>query len=310
MNTKLIRLALSAWIVWLVLALPALGHAGAAAPTSETFVLYDAASGTTPDPSRMSFTDFPPGTASPVYSEGLTVLDSTAAGSDSFAGWVASAATTSGFPLLDRTTGFHVNFTVQIDSESHSNSNRAGFNVIVLGQDAKGIEIAFWTNQIWVQSDDQTGGLFRHGEGVAVATTAAINEYQVNIAGATYTLIANGEPILTGPVRDYSAFDGFPDPYETPNFLFLGDNTTSAQARVRLGFVSVTGTGIQTPTTIPTMTSTSSPLPDPSSTPLPSATPVPSPTAQPSGRALCPSGWILLALFLPVAWMRKTIRAG
>lgn len=310
MNPKRILCALASLIVGTVLALPAIAHAGEAMLDSKTLVLYDAASGTIPDTSLLSFTDFPPGTASPAYIDGVTVLDTTTAGSDTYAGWVASAATTPGFPLLDLTTGLQVNFHLQIESESHANSNRAGFNVIVLSQEAKGIEIAFWRDQIWVQSDELTGGLFRHGEGVAFATTAAMTEYQVSITGDTYTLAADGAAILTGPVRDYSAFDGFPDPYETPNFLFLGDNTTSAQARARLGFVSVTGTEIQTPTTIPTITYTSSPMPQSSSTPIPSATPVPPATPPPPAPALCPSGWILISLALPAAWMRNKIRAG
>ena len=29
-------------------------------------------------------------------------------------------------------------------------------------------------------------------------------------------------------VRDYTAFSGFPNPYSSTNFLFLGDDTTSA----------------------------------------------------------------------------------
>lgn len=310
MNPKHLLFVLASLSMGSALILSAPGHAGAAAPTSKTLILYDAASGTLPDPSLMAFTDFPPGTASPAYTDGVTVLDTTAAGEDTYAGWVAGAATAPGFPLLDRTTGFQVNFRLQIESESHSNSNRAGYNVIVLSQDAKGIEIAFWRDQIWVQSDGLTGGLFRHGEGKAFATTGAMTEYQVSIVGDTYTLAADGAAILTGPVRDYSAFEGFPDPYETPNFLFLGDNTTSAQARARLGFVSVTGTEIQPPTAIPTITNTSSPVPEASSTPIPSATPVPSPIPQEGAPALCPSGWILLFVLLPVAWTRVKIRAG
>jgi hypothetical protein len=41
-------------------------------------------------------------------------------------------------------------------------------------------------------------------------------------------------------LRDYTNFSGPIDPYETPNFIFMGDNTTSAEARIKLSFVSVT----------------------------------------------------------------------
>lgn len=261
-----------------------------------TLILYDAASGTIPSPPLMSFNDFPPGVALPTYSVDATVMDTTISGKDTYAGWIATGATTPGFPILDRTAGFQVNFVTQVENESHTNNNRAGFNVIILSEDAKGIELAFWQNEIWAQNDDTTGGLFKHGEGIAFGTTTGLTDYQVTIANDTYTLAANTETILTGTLRDYKNFDGFPDPYQTPNFLFFGDNTTSAQARLRLHFVSVTGTTPPTPTSLSTMTSTSTLMPTASFTPIPSATPVPSPTPAGRGFEFCPSGWLLAAM--------------
>lgn len=228
---------------------------------SKTFVLYDAVSGSIPSTQLMSFTDFPFGTVPPVYENQTTVLDTTS-GSETYAGWVSTAESISEFPLLDRAAGFQVNFSVQVERESHSSNNRSGFNVIILGNDARGIELAFWTNEIWAQNDNVTGGLFTHGEGVMYNTTSLAN-YQITISADTYTLSANGTSILTGPLRDYSSFEGFPDPYQTPNFLFIGDNTTSAQARIRLGYVSVTGTestpSAPTSSSIPIISPTASP---------------------------------------------------
>lgn len=43
--------------------------------------------------------------------------------------------------------------------------------------------------------------------------------------------------MLEGTVRDYTPFVGVVDPYETPDFLFFGDDTTSARAAVRLAGV-------------------------------------------------------------------------
>ncbi|MGZ9223661.1 MAG: choice-of-anchor Y domain-containing protein, partial [Anaerolineales bacterium] len=215
----------------------------------KTLVLYDAAAGALPTAPLMNFTDFPPGAASPAYANGMTFLDTTTSGNSTYAGWISNVTTTPGFPTLDRTVGFQLDFALQIDSESHTNNNRAGFSIIVLSDDARGIELAFWENEIWAQNDQKTGGLFRHGEGTLFATTTGLINYQVIVVNDTYTLTANTEPILTGPQRDYSQFEGFPDPYETPNFLFLGDDTTSAQARIQLGFVSITGTERPTPTT-------------------------------------------------------------
>ena len=270
----------------------------------KTLVLYDAASGDVPSTSVMSFTDFPPGVALQVFSDGATVVDTTISGTDTYAGWVASEATTPGFPILDRTVGVRVNFTVQVESEAHANNDRAGFSVIILGNDAKGIELSFWENEIWVKSDDGTGGLFKHGEGIAFATNA-LTEYQVTFMGDTYILISNAEPLLTGPLRDYSAFAGFPDPYEAPNFLFLGDNTTSAQARVRLRFVSVTGMEPVVPTStdgisLPTVSSTSQP--QPSATPNPSLSPT-KPVFE-----LCPSGWMVGVVLIAGNMINRKIR--
>jgi len=260
----------------------------------KTLVLYDAASGDIPNTLVMSFTDFPPGVALPTFSEGATVVDTTISGTDTYAGWVAGEVTTSGFPILDRTVGAQVNFTLQVDSEAHTNNDRAGFSVIILDKAAKGIELSFWENEIWVKSDDGTGGLFKHGEGIAFAASA-LTDYQVLFMGDTYTLTANAEPLLAGPLRDYSAFAGFPDPYETPNFLFFGDNTTSAQARVRLRFVSVTGTE----PVVPTSTGAIS-LPTASSTPQPQPSATPDPALPPSKPVfeLCPSGWLVGVLVI------------
>jgi len=277
---------------------------------AKTLVLYDAASGAIPGAPLLSFIDFPTSAASPTYADGVTLMDTAAAGSDTYAGWIANAETTPGFPILDRTDGFQLDVTLQVEDESHTSNHRAGFSIIILSEDAKGIEVAFWENEIWVQSDDTTGGLFRHGEGVAFATTAGLIDYRITIVGDTYTLSADTQTLLSGPVRDYSAFEGFPDPYETPNFLFLGDDTTSAQGRVRLSFISITGTEPVVPTALVTSTSTDAPLPTTSPAPLPTITPVPSPT--PAGRVFgfCPSGWMFLVVMLASTILIKKLRAG
>jgi hypothetical protein len=240
-------------------------------------ILYDAASGEIPDSSVMGFTAFPPEGASLSFDNGSSVLDSTITGTDTYAGFVASGAITTGFPILDSSTGFQVDFTLQVERESHDSNHRSGMSVIVLDSAARGIEMSFWTNQIWVQNDDTTGSLFTQGEAVTFDTTASPVAYQITMVGEIYTLNANGQTILTGPLRDYSAFDRFPDPYETPNFLFLGDDSTSAEARVRLAFLSVTGTQPVTPTSAVTETS----LPQSTSTPVPSVTAIPSATPTP-----------------------------
>lgn len=125
---------------------------------------------------------------------------------------------------LNRTNGFTLRFTSQLIAEAHANNNRAGFSVIVLADDKRGIELAFWTNTIFAQSDSP---LFTHAEEASFSTTTMVN-YALNFHPTNYILSANGTNILTGPIRDYTAFSGFPNPYSSTNFLFFGDDTTSA----------------------------------------------------------------------------------
>lgn len=275
--------------------------------TEKTIVLYDSASGVIPGAPMMNFIDVPGGAALPSYTDGVTVMDTTASGKSTYAGWISSGTSIPGFPLMDPTAGFQVDFIIQLKNESHANYNRAGFSVLLLGDDARGIELAFWQNEIWAQSDDSTGELFTHAEGVEFATTTGLVHYQLTILNDTYTLTADTEPILTGPIRDYSRFDGFPDPYETPNFLFLGDDTTSAEAHVWLSLVSITGTEPIVPTTTSASTPISSPDPLPTDSPPPlisvTATTIPSPTPASNGFESCSLSGLLV--LLPAAMMIK-----
>ena len=244
-----------------------LKHANATAQVGQkTLVLYDAASGDIPSTQLMNFIDFPSGAAVLTYENSGTILNTTISGSETYAGWVSTAGSTPGFPLLDQATGFQVNFSLQVENESHSNNNRAGFSMIILSKDGRGIELAFWENEIWAQNDDSTGGLFTHGDAAIFNTTTGLINYQLTIINDTYALTTNGTSILSGPLRDYSNFEGFPDPYQTPNFLFIGDNTTSAQARIRLSYLSVTGTEPATSTSTPSPINSPTPSPTPMTT--------------------------------------------
>lgn len=147
------------------------------------------------------------------------------------------------FPLLDRNTGFSLSFELRLNSESHANNNRAGFSVILLGSDLMGIELGFWGDEIWAQS----GADFLHAEGAVFDTTAAEVLYRLQILGSSYTLLANGNPILTNSLRNYSAF-GLP--YNLPNFLFLGDDTSSAGADITLGRVELDVAAVPEPASL------------------------------------------------------------
>lgn len=151
------------------------------------------------------------------------------------------------FPELVRSQGFQLTFRNQILSEQHGSIHRAGWSVLLLGQDRKGVELGFWENEIWAQSQSP---LFQHGEGVSFDTRIA-RDYRLQILGDRYALAADGLTILEGDVKDYSSFG---NPYNLPNFLFFGDNTSSAGGTSILGKVSLQ-TGISS-------------IPEPSSLPL------------------------------------------
>ncbi len=188
------------------------------------------------------------------------------------------------FPSLDRNTGYQLSFTSELVSESRTAAadkngdglaDRAGFSVIVIGNDQKGIELGFWSDRIWAQNDgksqqnpalepdsdpqDPLRTFFTQGEGVNFNTQQDV-QYDLSVQGDLYTLFADNSVILTGQLRDYSDFNPGeqvvldsenkipvidqvrvfpPNPYAQENFIFLGDNTPTAEATVKLRDVSV-----------------------------------------------------------------------
>jgi hypothetical protein len=217
-------------------AAPARPTATAVAQTcaASTITLYDAALGGTPDTQGMLYQTIAL-SATQTFSNGVTILDTTPRRGDS-AGYFGNSARV---PALDRTSGYTLTFEVQVESEDHgSNNNRAGLSVIALSSDTRGIELGFWADHVWAQEGGTTN-LFTHAEDTSFATTTGLISYTLAIRGDSYSLAANGSPILTGALRDYSAFVGVPDVYEIPNFIFIGDDTGSARARIRLAALAV-----------------------------------------------------------------------
>lgn len=228
-------------ILLLMLLVGLVGLAAAIPAETETTIFYDGSLGTLPTQQGLLYGEFIAGpTQTPVA--GGIILDTLG-----FSAYLAGYATNpSLLPTLDRTAGYTVTLAVQILEEVHNNNDRAGFSLLVLSDDAagaepvKGLELAFWEDEIWAQNDAAQGGYFTHGEGVAWDTTTAVITYTLHIVTDTYRLSADGLPILSGPIRDYTGFEGPLDPYETPNVLSFGDNTTSARARVQINYVAVT----------------------------------------------------------------------
>lgn len=192
-------------------------------------VLYDPSAGTLPNAQNWSYVSLPVA-ASLSVTEGAAQLNT-----QSLSGILAGFSRVAPTPL-ERTPGFSVRFGLKVLAEDHgSRVDRAGVSVTVLSADKKGIELGFWTDRIWAQTDSP---MFTHAE-EALWNTGVTTTYELRLVGGTYTLLANGSPLLTGAVRDYTAFVGTIDPYETPNFLFFGDNTTSARGTFALGLVEL-----------------------------------------------------------------------
>jgi Domain of unknown function (DUF4347)/Cadherin-like/Putative Ig domain/WD40-like Beta Propeller Repeat len=164
---------------------------------------------------------------------------------------------------LDTTTGFNLQFTAQILDEAFNGTqdrnvdgktDRAGFSLLIISNTSattgfRGLELAFQPDRIWAQDDgafqnipslqaDPTNPdrlLFTQSEGVSYNTTQA-TQYDLFVQSGEYILSANGQVIMHGRTRGY----GVTPPYNVPNTIFFGDNTTAASTKFQLGKVSLT----------------------------------------------------------------------
>lgn len=221
-------------ILPLIIATLMLGYTPAQA---SILTLYDGASGGTPDqftPQQLTFFTVGGGTENYLPAEQATQLQTTDpqyAGYSNFA--TSGSLVNPNFPVLDRVVGYQIRFTMNLLAESHQNNDRAGFSVLAVSSDASSgvlssIEIGIQGDRVFSQ---ETG--FTAGESATFdALAAGYVDYELSVIGTTYRFTADGNELLTGSLRDYTSWDsgGLPDPYEIPNFIFFGDNTTSASA--------------------------------------------------------------------------------
>lgn len=203
-------------------------------------VLYDGSLGTAPDAQPWLTYDGLGLGITHATAGSVTTLN-TAALAGNYAGYSNDYPTTvvknSAFPTLDPAAGFDLTFSVKIDGETHTSTDRAGFSVILLGSDHKGVELGFWTDEVFAQN---TG--FTHGQTATLDTTTG-HSYDLHVGGGSFTLSADGTPLLADAVRDHSAFTppaGLPNPYALPNYVFFGDDTTSGSATVEFSAAAVT----------------------------------------------------------------------
>jgi hypothetical protein len=217
-------------------------HLQPSAPENSS-VLYDGTLNPgTPDTQGFFYLVNPPSSiqATQMFVTPVTVLDTTPQMSD-YAGYFAKPTL---YAPLDRASGYQILFTVQVMTETHISSDRAGFSLLVVSSDKRGIELGFWIDEIWAQEGGSSQP-FTHAEGAAITTTSDLIDYRLIVLGERYTLTANGTTVLSGPLRDYTLAPPPPlpaNPYNMPNLIFLGDDTSSAQAKIKFRYAAVINT--------------------------------------------------------------------
>lgn len=241
--------------------------------------LYDGASGVTPNqynaPSQwLNFGSVNPVTGTtPIgtqsVSGGLTNLDTSSSSSNAIYGGYSNynvanppvspfsvitptTLVNSSFPSLDRNAGYDLSFTVKINSQFNDGTNgpyRAGFSVIVLSSDKQGIEIGFRNTDIFAQVNSSFNSISPAEQITSVSSLlSSLTTYDLNVSGNNYTLTNGATTLLSGLLRDYTAASGVgSDVYKTPNFVFLGDDTTSARANIGLQSITLTNNSAGVP---------------------------------------------------------------
>ncbi|HIK55546.1 MAG TPA: calcium-binding protein [Synechococcales cyanobacterium M55_K2018_004] len=230
-------------------------------PIMTQTVLYDGSLGQTPDQQGWLAYGSSTTSATQTASSGFTTLNSSIAGRSGYSNYQPTQTTlvNSAFPILDRTNGYNLSVRLRINSETHSRDtngdgliDRAGFSLILLSHDRQGIELGFWPNEVWAQRGGTGSLLFTHSPtDRALFSTTTMVDYDLLVIGNTYYLSANQTVILHGALQDYTAFNatgaGLPyNPYTTPNFLFLGDNTSSGASNSDVARISITTTTLGT----------------------------------------------------------------
>lgn len=162
------------------------------------------------------------------------------------------------FPTLDRNTGYTLSFTVKVNSQTNNGTNgdfRAGFSALVLGNDNQGIEIGFRNPNtkdgsnipdIFAQNNASFNSIAERNTTIGTLLSS-LNTYDLTVFENTYTLKNGSNTLLTGALRNYTAAVGVGNSYTNPNFIFLGDNTTSAGASVDIARIAITTNATSVP---------------------------------------------------------------
>ncbi len=218
--------------------------------------------------------DLRPETSTQAAEQGVTVLDTIADGSE-LAGYMSivpglTPETIASLPdvssilpglvlthpdmpeSLDNTAGFNLSFEVRLLEEGHDYDERSGFSLVINTRDCsnagcKGLEMGFWPGEIWVQGDDDDEKVLFFRALSSSFVTTKMTQYDLSIRGDAYELFADGASLLKGRLRDYSSYEDsfYVTVYQTPNFIFLGDDTEFAKAKISLASVHLRPLGLE-----------------------------------------------------------------
>ncbi len=243
----------SAQLVRCCIAVAVILSISAPAARADVATLYDPQLGT---PGTQGWIPVVPSPAVEMLSGNLLRLDTTANRGTAAGYFSANPFNGSSphpqMPVLDRLLGYTISFDLQVVSEGHATrddngdtkDDRAGFSVIAISQDLLGLELGFFEDRIWAYAAAGEGAnsLFTQAEGVAFDTTLELTHFDLTVQGNSYRLSDGVSELLTGTLRNYnpSGVNVLINPYDNPSFLFLGDDTSSADSHVLLGSISVT----------------------------------------------------------------------
>lgn len=197
--------------------------------------LYDPALGSLP--AAQGWSTLGTGTAaSQALVGGLLQVDTTASGVGAFGSGRSTPQP------LDTTTGFQLQFSLQVLAEQHSSDNRAGFSLLVQGANqAQALELGFWQDQVWALAYEAGGadsGYLR-AETASLDTGSGLRQYTLAVQQGQYSLLADGVGVLSGALRDYPTLGLSTAVYGLTSYVFVGDNSTRGQSLVQLGAITL-----------------------------------------------------------------------
>jgi len=157
---------------------------------------------------------------------------------------------------LNQATGYTITFTMQLNSATDNtgsaatgNPTRAAFSILAVSSNTtKAIEIGFRANEIFAQTSSFTAPV---AQSTNFDTSTALNTYKLTVFNNTYSLTSGATNLINGSLVDYTTFNPSTsspplpfNPYNTPSFIFFGDDTGKESGVFTLGDVTLDTTPV------------------------------------------------------------------